>query len=292
VVEPALDRFNSSFTGMNSVSETQLERILSAINTSHPGGWWQWVPVASVFVSALLAMLVGIGLESFKTWWSAKRSEEERQRKEIAAINVAISGITYNIETLLHATGQHILPHYEESHKAYTALCEAGEDAQKFAQLLKLLPTYRALVTICPQIYFVEWNFLSELSFIVEKDPELLKKSGWLTSFARALHAATRNRNDIILSARDATLRQGGMKRDEFRSTLQLQTSIADAECLNASQLFDILIDIERRLESINETYKIKARKSRITLPNELNTNLEQLHKIVGPTATQIAMIP
>jgi hypothetical protein len=234
----------STLKGVISINETQLEKILSAINASHPGGWWQWVPVASVFVSALLAMLVGIGLESFKTWWSASRLEEERQRKEIAAVNVAISGITYNIETLLHAVGQHILPHHEESHKAYKALFEAGEDAQKLEQLFALLTSCNALITICPEINFIEWDFLKELSFLVEKDPELLKKSGWLTSFARALRAAIKNRNDLIHSARDVTLRQGGMNLNELRSTLRFQTSIADAECLNYSEIFDVMIDI------------------------------------------------
>jgi hypothetical protein len=91
---------------VNSISETQLDKILSAISAVHSGGLWHWVPVVSVFVSALLAMIVGIGLETFKTRSAAKRSEEERQRKEVSEINVAISGIVYNIETLLHATSR------------------------------------------------------------------------------------------------------------------------------------------------------------------------------------------
>jgi hypothetical protein len=270
-----------------SLTETQLEKILSAISGLHPDGWWQWLPVVSVFVSALLAMLVGIGLETFKTWWSAKRLAEERQRKEISSINVAISGITYNIETLLHAAGQHVLPHYEQSHKAFNALCEAGNDAQKLAKLISTLPAYRALMTLCPEIHFIEWDFLKELSFVVERDPELLKKSGWLTSFSRALHAATRSRNEVIRSARDLTLKQDGLKLGEVRSTLQLQTSIADAECLNASQLLDMLIDVEKRLEAINETYTINARKSKMILPDDFSSISKRLHDIVGPSATQ-----
>jgi hypothetical protein len=72
-------------------------------------------------------------------------------------------------------------------------------------------------------------------------------------SFARGLRAAMRNRNDLIHSARDTTLKQGSMHHNEVRSTLHLQTSMADAECLNSSELFDTLIDIEKRLEAIND---------------------------------------
>jgi hypothetical protein len=268
-----------------SITETQLKEILSAINASHPGGWWQWVPVASVFISALLAMVVGIGLESFKTWWSAKRLDEERQRKEIAAINVAISGITFNIEALLHAVGQHILPHHKESHGAYITLYEAGQDTQKLTQFLESIPTYRALVTTFPEIHFIEWDFLKELSFVVEKDPELLKKSGWLAYFSRALRAVTQNRNDLMRNARDATLQKDGLNLTQLRSVLHHQTSIADAECLNSLQLFDTLIDIEKRLEAVNETYKIKARRSRITLPKDLEIIRTRLQEIDKSTA-------
>jgi len=57
---------------MTSLSETQLEKLLSAINALHSDGWWQWVPVASVFVSAFLAMLVGIVLEMYRNSRIAK----------------------------------------------------------------------------------------------------------------------------------------------------------------------------------------------------------------------------
>ncbi|MFI5024616.1 MAG: hypothetical protein ACHQRJ_23565 [Alphaproteobacteria bacterium] len=60
----------------------------------------QWVQVASVFFSALLGMVVGILPELFKTHRAEIKATQERLKREVAQINVAIAGIGYNIETL------------------------------------------------------------------------------------------------------------------------------------------------------------------------------------------------
>jgi hypothetical protein len=85
---------------------------------------------------------------------------------------------------LLHG---HILPHHKESHEIYSALRETEGDPRKIQELLASQTRYRALMTLCPEIYLIEHNLLEKLPFAVEKDPELLKKSGWLVSFSRAL---------------------------------------------------------------------------------------------------------
>jgi hypothetical protein len=92
---------------------------------------------------------------------------------------------------------------------------------------------------------------------------------------------ATKNRNNLIRDARDTTVKQGGMSLNELRSTLQLQTSMSDSECINSFELFSVLIDIEKRLEDVNETYKIKVQKSRATMPKDFDTIYTQLHGIV-----------
>jgi hypothetical protein len=186
----------------------------------------------------------------------------------------------YNIETLLHATLLYILPHYQDSHRAYKELEQAASNPQQLAQLVASISSYRALVTTCPEMHFIEWDFFKQTPFIVEKDPELLKQTGWLTSQSRELATAINNRNRHLMDARNTTTQQGGLSTPQFASLLHLQTTIADAECLIALQLFQLFLDIEKRLEAINDTYEIKGRKSKLTVAKPLFDVLHQLREI------------
>jgi hypothetical protein len=84
---------------------------------------------------------------------------KQRLEREVAQINIAIYAMGYNIETLHHFVSQHILPHNKESCVAYEALQKADDDREKIAQLAMSLSTYRALVTICPDMHLIEWDF-------------------------------------------------------------------------------------------------------------------------------------
>jgi ABC-type dipeptide/oligopeptide/nickel transport system permease subunit len=70
---------------MNLLSDAQLAKILSAINALHTEGWWQWFPVVAVFVSALLAMLVGIGLETYKNSRILTKALNDKLEKEVSS---------------------------------------------------------------------------------------------------------------------------------------------------------------------------------------------------------------
>jgi hypothetical protein len=142
--------------------------------------------------------------------------------------------------------------------------------------------TYRALVTTCPEIHFVEVDFFKELPFIVEKDPQLLQQTSWLISQSHALAIAIRTRNSRIESGARITTQQGGLKFAEFDSLLHSQISIANAECVTSLQLFELLLDMEKKLEAINDTYMIKARKSRLITPKPLEPVMAQLREIVA----------
>jgi hypothetical protein len=72
-----------------SLSEPQLQKILAAISTQQP----QWWPVVSVFVSALLAMIVGIFLDRFRARRDRIKAIREKQEHEIQQINAVVSGI-------------------------------------------------------------------------------------------------------------------------------------------------------------------------------------------------------
>jgi hypothetical protein len=267
---------------ITSLSETQLEKILSAINALHSDGWWQWVPVASVFVSAFLAMIVGIALEMYRNSRSVKKGAREKLEKEVSQINVAISGVSYNIEVLLHVVSDFLIPHHSKSHIVFTALQEAQDDPQKLQQVASSFsdPNYRALRKTCPELQFIEWDFFKEVPFIAEKDPELLKNTGWVRGQSREINTTIKNHNAHLMGAMQTTMHQGGLITSQLYSILHLQTSLADAECLTALQLFDKLLDMEKRLEAINDTYEIDVRKTKITTPKSLGPVLEQLREI------------
>lgn len=243
---------------------------------------WQWVPVASVFVSAFLAMLVGIVLEIYRNSRSTKKGMREKLEKEVSQINVAISGISYNIEVLLHVVSDYIIPHYNESQIVFTALQEAQGDGQKLQQLATSFssPNYPALRKTCPELHFIEWDFFKEVPFLVEKDPELLKNTGWVRGQSHEINTAIKTHNAHLMGAMQTTMHQGGLKTSELYSILHFQKSLADAECLISLQLFDKLLDTENRLEAINNTYKIDVRKSKVSVPKVLGDVLKQLREI------------
>jgi hypothetical protein len=127
-------------------------------------------------------------------------------------------------------------------------------------------------------------GFFKELPFIVEKDPELLKQTGWLISQSRDLATAIKNRNSHIVAAMHTTTEQGGLKFAELDSMLHLQTSIANSECITSLQLFELFLVMEKKLEAINDTYKIEAKKSKLTVAKQLETVMNQLRDIVKAT--------
>jgi hypothetical protein len=89
-------------------------------------------------------------------------------------------------------------------------------DPQRLPELVMSISTYRALVTTCPEMPLIEWDFFKETSFIVEKDPELLKQTGWLLSQSRELATAIKNRNRNMIDAINTTSQQGGLKLPNF----------------------------------------------------------------------------
>jgi len=202
--------------------------------------------------------------------------------KEVSQINVAIAGMSYNIEVLLHVVSDFIIPHYNESRIVFTILLEAQGDRQKLQKVALSFsaPNYPALRKTCPELHFIEWDFFKEVPFIVEKDPELLKNTGWVCSQSLEINTAIKNHNAHLMSAMQTTMHQGGLKTSELYSILHFQKSVADAECLISLQLFDKLLDTERRLEAINNMYKSDVRKAKITIPSSLGPVLEQLREI------------
>jgi hypothetical protein len=53
----------------------------------------QWLQVVSIFLASFLAMCTGIALELFKTRRTNQKEVLERQKREVAQINIAITGM-------------------------------------------------------------------------------------------------------------------------------------------------------------------------------------------------------
>lgn len=243
----------------------------------------QWVQVASVFLAAFLAMCTGIALELFKSRRSNVKEHKDKQRREVAQIKVAITGIAFNIESMLHAVFQNLLPHHEQSHLAYKELQTTKGDGDRTSQFAISLRKYPALIMTCPEMRFVEWDFFKELPFLVEKDPELLKQAGWLLRRAREINKAISDRNNYIQAAINLTATQrGGLNFYQLDGILQRQSSISNAECVTALEFFSMLLDTAKRLEAISRTYRIPGAQTKLIPPEplaEAMRKLAQIHK-------------
>ena len=115
-----------------AISEEQLQTILGSIDALK-SGWIHW----DVFLSALLAMLVGIALEYLKRYYEKQKADATQRRDELKQVNIATIVLKYNLEILIHFAHQIILPHYRDT--AYNAGSNVGpskEEIDKFVQTL------------------------------------------------------------------------------------------------------------------------------------------------------------
>jgi hypothetical protein len=57
-------------------------------------------------------------------------------------------------------------------------------------------------------------------------------------------------------------------------------SSISNTECVVSSQLFEVLLRLVKALEGINDSYKIGAKKSKITPPAALQETMGELKRV------------
>jgi hypothetical protein len=254
-----------------SMNDAQFQRILTVQQ-----GWW---PIASVFVSAFLAMMVGIGVERLRAWVERKKINHERQEQQINQINAVISGLTFNIELLTHIVSQNILPHYRDSRSICEEINKGGMNDDH--HIVAFLSKHPCFFMTCPEMYLVEYDFSKELPFIIEHDPEMVKHSGWLVNGIREIKAITARRNQYVEDALALDrLNEGPGNIEKFKTVAKRQESIATTECIVSSQLIEVLVRLEKNLEKINESFKIPKKKSKITLPEPLKEMMRELKEI------------
>ena len=80
---------------------------------------------------------------------------------------------------------------------------------------------------------------------------------------------------------------QGGLNFYQLDRNLQIQTSIADSECVTTLQLLEKLIETARSLENLNETYPIQSKKlvppKKLVLPEAAKEAMNKLREIAEP---------
>jgi hypothetical protein len=109
-----------------SLNEIQFQKILAAQH-----GWW---PVASVFVSAFLAMMVGIGAERLRARFERRKMTRERQEHEVQQIN-AVKGLSLCVRghKMLLSRGMFVI-------ERITNMMVTGDADERLSPLLDRVP--------------------------------------------------------------------------------------------------------------------------------------------------------
>jgi hypothetical protein len=259
------------------LNDQQLQQILTALHSQQ--GLW---PVASVFMSALLAMIVGILLDRLRAWFERRKINTEKQVHEIQQINSIISGLTFNIELLFHISSQNIFPHYRDSHALVMKIRDFEENNSPiYPLIMNLSKEYPSIFLTSPDIYLLEYDFSKELPFVIEKDPKTVKHSGWLVNGIREIRDVTSRRNWHIEDAmKPNNYPDPDQNLEYFKKTIRTQANFANTECIVMCQLLEVTIQLEAALEKINDTYKSTSKKSKMKLPESFQETIEELQKI------------
>ena len=61
-----------------------------------------------------------------------------------------------------------------------------------------------------------------------------------------------------------------------------MHAAISNTECVTAFQFFKLLVDMAKRLEKLNESYKIQSKKSKLITPPALEDAMSELKLIFG----------
>ena len=260
-----------------SLSDAQLQRILDSIDAAKHSGI-HWETVIPVFVSALLAMCVGIALEYFKGYRERNKVSKERKRKELTQLNVAATAMGYNVESLLHIVMQQILPHHQQSNTALAALRAGGNDAAQVRVFLEKMDLeFRAMMTKCPEPHFIDLEFFKEIPFILEKDPELLKVYGWVINYSEALIKITAEQNKRI----DIAITIDNFDFNVLEEQIRVQSHLSDQEVVISFQLLRQIVVVCSKLKKLTLEYnKELGVRLIVKFPAPLGKTMEELRHI------------
>jgi hypothetical protein len=181
---------------------------------------------------------------------------------------------------LIHWTYQYFVPYYDDSHGAHNELNTIIGNEERISLFLLSLDKYRAIMTVAPEMYFAEVDFLDRLSFIVEKDPELLKQTIWIVNLSRILKTLILERNKPIEIVHNILRRENGqLSLYQLGNTLQRQESISESECVTALQLMQHFLNVFESMGKLSNTYNIQGSRLKVTLPKPLDDAISKLRE-------------
>jgi hypothetical protein len=199
----------------------------------------------------------------------------------LTQLNVVATAMGYNIEALLHIVMQQILPHREDSHAAFAALHAAENDAAQLGVFFETMHSeFRAMMMRCPEPYFIDLEFSKEIPFVLAKDPELLKRSGWMVSYTRALKELIKEQNTRIDIAASTNAGQS-LDFQVLEEQIRVQAHIGDGEVINSLMLFEQFVAICKKLRKITESYsKEFGVRLAVDFPAPLDNTMHELRRI------------
>jgi len=241
-----------------SINDAQWQEILTTIAklSDHAPFWVRIVSIAApTFLAFILGLASALFLDHLKSRRESRKLLHERDTKELTQLNIVSTAMAFNLETLIHFVMDQIIPHYRDSHSAEDSVISVRtiEQFREFSADLDI--KYKAMVTKSPEPYFLEIDFFKEIPFVLAKDPELLKRSGWMVELMRDLKSNLRDRNERINSG-GLTNTSGGMTLDDLKEHIRIQAVIGNAEVVHSQQLFEHILAICKSLEQRVGDYK------------------------------------
>jgi hypothetical protein len=135
------------------------------------------------------------------------------------------------------------------------------------------------MMTRCPDPHFIEIKLFRDLPFVVARDSEPLKLSGWVPAHMRDLRNILSERNKIIDLA---TLGKEPLDFEMIERQIATQATISDVEVVNTFQLFRRIIVVSKKLETtISRDYKdVVGPKLKVQPPEALKSILAELESL------------
>ena len=240
------------------------------------------VAAVPIFLAAVLGVATGFFTDWLKTRREYRKLSRERQEKELTQLNVATSAMGYNIELLLHIShAAGIAASGAKSCCRCRTMCGKESTRRNVRAFVKSMHSkFTAMMTRCPEPHFVELEFFKEIPFVLAKDPELLKVSGWVMSYTRALRDILSERNKRIDMATSASTTEG-RDVDALEEQIRVQVHIGNIEVINSAMLFQQFKAVCKKLEKIAGNYKnVSGAHLKLVPPAPLEEVLKELTRI------------
>ena len=132
-----------------------------------------------------------------------------------------------------------------------------------------------------PVLYLVEIDFFKELPFVIDKDPEVLKLSGWILNYINQLKNILNERNkQIDVATINDT--QKGLDVEVVARVAETSANISVAEIINVYQLLLQLREMSLKLEQIikRDYGNISGKKLRVQFSSVFDDMMGKLELI------------